>query len=303
MEAATKTQMEENGSPVADVARARLLEGMPVSERRLGLAGVSTAVLEGGEGPPIVLLHEQGSFAAQWMRIFPDLVTAHRAIAPDLPGHGASEVTDGELDADRVLTWLGELIERTCGSPPVLVGHMAGGAIAARFAVEHSGRLGGLVLVDSFGLGKFRPAPGFALALLRYVARPTRRTYSGLMRRCTVDFAGVRDELGERWEPFESYAVDRARAPSGKAALRLIMRELGLPVISPEDLERIAVPTTLIWGRQDPVMRLRIARTASERFGWPLHVIEDAGDDPPLEQPQAFLAALHAALGDAGKLA
>jgi hypothetical protein len=32
--------------------REQLLEGIPVTERRLELAGVSTAVLEGGDGPP-----------------------------------------------------------------------------------------------------------------------------------------------------------------------------------------------------------------------------------------------------------
>src|SRR5207344_1068672 len=69
-------------------ARARLLSGLPVNERRLELAGVSTAVLEGGDGPPMVLL--AGEFAAVWMRVLPDLVTTHRVIAPDLPGLGAS---------------------------------------------------------------------------------------------------------------------------------------------------------------------------------------------------------------------
>lgn len=45
--------------------RERLLAGIPATERRLQLAGVSTAVLEGGDGPPVVLLHEQGEFAAR----------------------------------------------------------------------------------------------------------------------------------------------------------------------------------------------------------------------------------------------
>src|SRR5213592_4028394 len=116
--------------------REQLLEGIPVRERRLELAGVSTAVLEGGEGPPVVLLHGPGEFAAKWMRVIPDLVTTHRVVAPDLPAHGASEVPDGSLDADLVLDWLDELIDRTCPSPPVLVGHILGGAIAARFAVD-----------------------------------------------------------------------------------------------------------------------------------------------------------------------
>jgi hypothetical protein len=36
--------------------RALLLSGLPVTERRLQVAGVSTAVLEGGAGPPILLI-------------------------------------------------------------------------------------------------------------------------------------------------------------------------------------------------------------------------------------------------------
>src|SRR5688500_12533789 len=95
------------------LARARLLAGIPVTERRLQLAGVATAVLEGGDGPPVVLLHGPGANAAHWMRVLPDLVRSHRVIAPDLPGQGASEVTEGTLDAHRVLAWLGELIDHT----------------------------------------------------------------------------------------------------------------------------------------------------------------------------------------------
>ena len=69
-----------------------------------------------------------------------------------------------------------------------------------------------------------------------------------------------------------------------------------MPAIPVTDLERIAVPTTLIWGRHDPVMRVRVAEAASARYEWPLAVIEDAGDDPPIERPEAFLDALRPAL-------
>ena len=40
--------------------RSRLLSGFPVTERRLSLNHLSTAVLEGGDGSPIVLLHGPG---------------------------------------------------------------------------------------------------------------------------------------------------------------------------------------------------------------------------------------------------
>jgi pimeloyl-ACP methyl ester carboxylesterase len=276
-------------------ARQQLLTGLDVTERRLTLAGVSTAVLEGGAGPPLVLLHGPGEFAAKWMRVLPDLVTRHRVVAPDLPGHGASDVDGGRLDADRIAAWLGELIERTCTAPPVLVGHVLGGAIAARFAVHRGDRLSQLVLVDTLGLGRFRPAPRFALTLIGFQARPTERTYSRFMRQCSFDLDGLREQMGERWAPFVAYNLELAQGPGGKAVGRMF-RELGLPRIPSADLARIAVPTTLIWGRQDRATRLRIAEAASARYGWPLHVIDSCADDPPRDQPAAFVDALHTAI-------
>jgi pimeloyl-ACP methyl ester carboxylesterase len=292
------TNAQERDRRVAgDDARQRLLAAIPVTERQLPLAGIPTAVLEGGDGPPVVLLHSSGEFAALWMRVIPDLVTTHRVVVPDLPGHGASEMADGQLDTDHVVAWLDALIEHTCPSPPALVGHGLGGAIAARFAIAHPDRLSGLVLVDALGLDRFEPAPSFGLALHRFMEQPTEHTRDGLFRQCFVDPDGLRQQLGQRWEPLAAYALDRARTPGMQAALGSLMPALGLTAIPPADLARIVVPTTMIWGRHDLQVQLPVAEVASARLGWPLHVIEDAGDDPALEQPEAFLRALHAALG------
>ena len=293
---ATEPRQQLSDTNTSSRHRALLLSGLPVTERRLQVAGVSTAVLEGGAGAPILLLHGPGDFAGMWMRVIPDLVTTHRVVAPDLPGHGASELVDGRLDADGLRAWLSGLIERTCPSPPVLVGHVLGGAIGARFAMNHGDRLSGLVLVDSLGLARFRPAPMFALTMLAFLTRPTDRTYTRFMRQCSFDLDGLRHDLGPRWEPFLAYSLERARGPNAKIAGRLF-REFGIPSIPPDDLARIAVPTTLIWGRHDRANRLRIARDASARYGWPLHVIENCADDPPRDQPLVFLEALRMALG------
>jgi hypothetical protein len=43
---------------------------------------------------------------------------------------------------------------------------------------------------------------------------------------------------------------------------------------------------------------VRIAEAASVRHGWALHVIEDAADDPAMDQPDAFLNALRNAFGE-----
>jgi pimeloyl-ACP methyl ester carboxylesterase len=284
-----------DGDWTSDV-RKRLLAGLPVTDRRLEVAGVTTAVLEGGDGPPLVLLPAPGEFAAVWIRVLPDLVATHHVIAPDLPGSGASEVPGGSPRLDTVLSWLGELVRQTCPTPPVLVGHTAGGALAARFAVDHGERLERLVLVDSYGLARFRPAPKMALSFIRATLRPTERSLDRAFRHCFVDLNGVRAEMGERWELLAAYALDRFRTPSVKAAGRSLGPKL-VSAIPPGDLARIAAPTTLIWGRHDLGVRLEVAEAASARYGWGLHVIESAADDPAIEQPEAFLRALRVAPG------
>jgi pimeloyl-ACP methyl ester carboxylesterase len=290
---------DRSGEATGDQARERVLAGIPLTQRRLQLAGVTTAVLEGGDGPPLVLLHGQGGWAAGWLPILPDLVRTHRIVAPDLPGLGASETPDGPPDTATVLAWLDELIDATCATPPMVVGASLGGSIAARFAAGHSQRLARLVLVDTGCLtGRVRPAPGVLLALVRHSLRPSQRTMLRLLRQVTVDLDRLQEQLGERWEPFVAYSLDRARTPSVQQANRHLLRELGWQQIPPQDLARIAVPTTLIWGRQDRVMPLRTAQEASARYGWPLQVIDDAGHFLVADQPEAFLAALQNALED-----
>ena len=56
-------------SEVGQRDREELLTGIPVTERRLQLAGVSTAVLEGGDGPPMVLLHGPSEFTLIWLQV------------------------------------------------------------------------------------------------------------------------------------------------------------------------------------------------------------------------------------------
>ncbi len=276
--------------------RDRLLAGLPVNDSRMRLAGIPTAVLEGGAGSPVVLLHGPGEFSAVWGRAIPELATGHRVIVPDLPGHGASGLPDGRLDVERVLDWLGELIDRTCDRPPTLAGHLVGGAIAIRFAANHPDRVRRLVLVDSFGLSWNRPKLRFALPLAAYIVRPTEQTRDRFLDKCFVDFDGLREQVGDRWDAFGAQALEWAKSKTSKATLRSLMSGFGLRPIPAADLARITAPTSLIWGRHDLQTPLRVAEAASARYGWPLHVIDAARDDPFFEQPAAALRALRAEL-------
>ena len=289
--------MTTTASTTAHQHRDRLLRGVPVIERRLQAAGIPTAVLEGGDGPPVVLLHGPGESAVNWRWTIPDLVTTHRVIAPDLPAHGSSGAGVQPLDADRAVDWLDALIEATCDQPPTVVGHVLGGAIGARFATRRPGRLRQLVLVDSLGLGRFRPRAGFALGFVRFLARPRQKSYERFMGQCAHDLDELRRDLGDDWPSFVAYNLAMATSDASSDAGRLF-RTAGLPRIPGDELERIEVPTTLIWGRDDRANRVGVAERASARYGWPLHVIERAADDPARDRPEAFVAALRSTLGE-----
>jgi pimeloyl-ACP methyl ester carboxylesterase len=273
--------------------RDRLLAGLPLQQRQRQVAGITTSVLEGGDGPPLVLLH--GGIQAGgviWWRVLPRLASTHRLVVPDLPGLGESAPA-GRLDTPTVAAWLEALIQATCQEPPTLVAHSTPGALAARFAIERGAGLRRLVLVAAAGLAPFRPSPGMLVALGRSVLRPGIGSFEGLMGRVMHDLDRVRQQEGERWQALAGYAVSRATRPSAKRAMRQLARG-GTRAIPHQQLRGIAVPTALLWGSGDRLLPLSIAQSASTRFGWPLHVIDDAGHLPHVEQPNAFLDALAA---------
>jgi len=286
--------VKETGKSKTDESfRNRILAGLPVTERRLNLAGIPTVFLEGGDGPPIVLLHGHGEFAATWMRIFPKLVQTNRIIVPDLPGHGASGTGENPLDIKKVVRWLDELIEHTCTEPPVLAGHLLGGAIALHYALSHSKNVQQLVLVDTLGLERYRPELKFFLAMVGFIIRPSDRSRDRLFRQCMLDLDDLHEQMDGRFQLLEKYALDRAKSPELKAALRMLMPAFAMKPIPDDQLSEIKIPVSLIWGRHDRQVKLQIANDANKKYGWPLHVIDNSADDPAVEQPDAFLEAFY----------
>ncbi|HUG83529.1 MAG TPA: alpha/beta hydrolase [Euzebya sp.] len=269
----------------------QLFDGLAVQRRQLDVNGIATSVIEGGQGDPLLLLHggiQAGG--AVWWRVVPHLLQRHRVVIPDLPGLGRSAPTE-RLDADAFTTWLIALLELTCADKPTLLAHSAPGGLAARFAARHGGLLRRLVLVDPAGLATFRPTPGFVLALLRANLRPSARSAEGFLRRVVADLDRTRDGSGPQWEDFVGYLAARSQIPHVKGAMRQLVKA-GTTRLSEAELQRITVPTALMWGRHDPLFPVRAGESASTRHGWPLQIVDAAGHLPHVEQPTAFVEGL-----------
>jgi pimeloyl-ACP methyl ester carboxylesterase len=92
-----------------------------------------------------------------------------------------------------------------------------------------------------------------------------------------------------------AYSRARAVVPRCKRTMRWLIPHC-TKAIPDDELRRITLPTALLWGGHDRFVYRDHAEAASDRLGWPLHVIDDAGHVPHIEQPDAFLRTLRTAL-------
>jgi pimeloyl-ACP methyl ester carboxylesterase len=102
--------------------------------------------------------------------------------------------------------------------------------------------------------------------------------------------------MGDRWAAAQAYHIDRTSQPSVRGANRQLLKGIGMKRIPDEQLRTISVPVTLIWGKNDRVMRFKIAEEASAKFGWPLYAIDDCGHASVMERPDAVIEGLRAAI-------
>ena len=269
-------------------ARDRLLQGLPVEERRLEVNGIATVVLEGGQGLPLLLLHggiECGGL--YWAPVISRLAEHHRLVVPDVPGLGASAPVD-RLDTAVFTDWFAALLRLTCDEQPTLVAHSLLGSLAARFAAQQGELLRRLVVYGTPGIGPYRLPLGLLATAILFDLRPSDRNMERFDRWAFFDLDRARQHDPEWFAAFNAYNLSRGAVPHVKQTMRYLIKTC-TKQIPDSELQRIEVPTTLLWGRHDRFVPLRVGQGARSRLGWPLHVIEGAGHVPHIEQPDAFL--------------
>lgn len=118
------------------------------------------------ENPPLVLIHGAGGTRLYWppeIRRLPGFCV----YAPDLPGHGKSELRDGQQSIDKYADILVEWLEAVHLRRAVFVGHSMGGAVALSIALQYPERVIGLGLVSSGARLRVNPT------ILNYAADST----------------------------------------------------------------------------------------------------------------------------------
>ncbi len=290
-------------SPEAlEAAEARLLAGVnaPI-EHRMVQAGdyrLHTIIVGDGSKPPLVMLHGHGGGAAVFAQNFDALSSAYTVYAVDLLGWGRSDrpAFTGQTAEEAQAWWVDSLDawRQTMGLEQfTLLGHSMGGFVAASYALEHQEHLSHLILVDAGGMSRpVHPFNGI------YYNLPPQRLVrlAGPLGPALLRAARGAEATQNPYPPdaLMGYYYQLSAAPgSGDMAFRKLLglNEWALPLL--DEIERLQLPTTLIWGEEDTLTTPDNAVRAHELLpASELILIPGAGHAPYDSFPEQFNAAV-----------
>ena len=125
-----------------------ILAGKPFRHRRIEAAGIAFHVVEGGQGPAIVLLAGFPQSWYAWRKVMPLLCDQYRVIAIDLPGQGDSEKPMDGYDTYTAGERIHALLEVMGLQEYFLVGHDIGAWISYPYTARYAEEVRRLVLLD-----------------------------------------------------------------------------------------------------------------------------------------------------------
>ena len=270
------------------------MRGCP-TRRRIDIRGLPYSVVTEGLGPAqsgtVLFLHgfaggaDDWTWIAEWVR-----ENGYASIAVDLPGHG---YTDSPADPARysvasVVRDLAEILDALGVASVHVMGYSMGARIALRMALDMPQRVRSLIL-ESGTTGILDPE-----------ARRERLEKDEALAR-EIESRGIEWFVGH-WEALPIFAT-QSEVPEDRRdaqrARRLLQRPEGLaralrglgqgaePDLTPR-LSEVAVPTLVIAGELDPSYRAHAERLASGISDSKQVVVQHAGHNVHLEQPEAL---------------
>jgi 3-oxoadipate enol-lactonase len=246
--------------------------------------GALTAV-RAGEGRDLVILHSLLFDRHAFDPVLPVLTAKHRVTLINLPGfHGSQPTLVALMDAYVAAVEDG-FDELNIAKDAALIGNGFGGTVALAFGLAHPERVAKLVLSDAAACF---PPEG-------------RKAFAAMAAKVAEGGLGAIAEIAAKRVFSPAYlaahpeAIEKCKAvlldiePRAFQAACKILQEIDLE----PQLHRMRVPTLVVCGEFDQATPPPLNKAIAGKVAGAKYVeLPGCGHCPPLEQPQAFLAAI-----------
>lgn len=265
----------------------------------IAIGGLDTYIEQTGDpaGRPLLLIHGLFGSTEVWRFVADGLGQAgYRVIAYDRPGAGLSaKPLDAAYSQPAHADHAAAVLDALGIGQAVIVGHSAGGNVAAHFALRHPSRTAGLVLVDAAVLAGGPPAFVGGIVAFPPLTRWIQVILPAVLTRPTLEdtlrgFYADPDAVDAAWVDAYWRAFETPGAYNGLIGLT---RDAAPNRLTETQIAGITAPTQVIWGELDTVTPLAQGEALAALIaGSQLTVIAEAGHQPMEERPPAFIEAL-----------
>jgi pimeloyl-ACP methyl ester carboxylesterase len=245
------------------------------------VAGSNLAIIKGGTGKPLLVLHEELGHPG-WLTWHAALAREHTLLIPIQPALGKSAKIDWLRNIHDLAMWYSWAFREKDLFPLDVIGFSLGGWIAAEMATVNPRQFRRMVLVAPMGI---KPPEGEILDIFSITAR-TSLSYSVYDQDATSEYNKLYG--GER-TPEQFEAFEDARTENTRLAWEPILNN---PVLS-HFLESVTgLPTQIIWGREDatvPVSAAEAYRKALHNTDVKVTIFDHCGHRPEIEKSSEFI--------------
>jgi pimeloyl-ACP methyl ester carboxylesterase len=257
-----------------------------MKSEQMQIRGVELEVIRGGEGPTVVVLHGPTVFNSE-TPFLGLLGRTASVLAPAHPGFGGSARPDDFDSVYDLVRFYQDFLDALPDERVTLIGCSFGGWLAAELAINYGHRLDRLVLVDPVGIKVGGRED-------RDIVHHFNTSPSELARLAWHDPAKQRPGLlGLGWQEHLDAMPSEEIVMMARGWDSLCLYAWRPHLFNPRLkrwLHRIPVPTLLLWGESDQIVRPSYGRAYGDLIpGSRFDLISAAGHHPELEQPEAVV--------------
>jgi pimeloyl-ACP methyl ester carboxylesterase len=268
----------------------------------------TVAMMEAGQGEPVVMLHGLGATKVEFMSTLATLAAdGYRAIALDLPGFGDSDKPfPAAYNARFFARWVEALIDALELDSTHVLGHSMGGRVAIEVAIRRPDRTEGLVLMTpSLAWRRVkRWAPWLRLVRPELgIIQPTPRPIVERIVKSVIPGADNDWTAAGVDEFLRAYMTPRGRVAFYAAARNIYLEEGEGSDGFWARIEALQPPTLFIWGRRDTLVPIGFERHVKQAVPAARHVEIDSAHVPQMERPAETHRAILDFLRDASPMA